>query len=573
MWSSQVGKTNIADNTILVRSCLNPGPMMLVSHRVEDAKDYSKTRLRSMIDASPVLRKVFADENRRNSGSTLLFKKIVGGFLKLCGANSPAGLASRSIRDLILDEKDRYNASAGKEGAPDALAKKRTATFYNRKIINISSPGIKNHSLIEADYLRSDMREYYVRCPHCDTQIVLKHEQLKCENEDPETTVYLCQSCTAIIDEADKPKISLHMKLGGTAEWIPSRPFAGHAGFKLTEMYSPWRKWKEIMKDFIEAKNDAEKMKVFVNTSKAETWEISGEKLDWEKLFARREFYTREVVPLRGLFLTGAVDVQKDRLEVEVKAWGRRKESWSVQKYILFGDTKEDEVWSELDGLIDIQFAHEGGQTLPVRKWAVDSGYNTSKVYDFVRKYPASRVLAIKGMSDQTVMVSPPKALDVKASGKRPKKTGKVWGVGVDIIKEEFHGLLQKEPPTREEVKAGVPYPSGYCHYPDYEEAFFKQLTAEVMAPRKRRDGTIVYEWVKIEERNEGTDLHVYNRAMAYIIGIDRFSELQWQKMEKDLNVSISTIIEERPSLTPIRKKKKKNKNKIIMGGSGFLSN
>ena len=568
MWSSQVGKTNLAENTIAFRASEDPGPMMMVCARVEDAEDFSKDRLMPMIRATPKLQEVFADEKQRSSGSTILKKKILGGFFKLAGANSPASLAMRSIRDLIMDEKDRYPASAGKEGNPASLAKKRTATFYNRKIINISSPGIKNHSEIEKDYLRSDMREYYVECPNCKVDIILKHENLKFTDDDPDSTVYVCQVCDAIIDEADKARM-----MRDTGKWIAAKPFEGHAGFKITEMYSPWRRWAEIIKDFIEAKNDPEKMKVFTNTSKAETWEITGEQLDWEKLYARREKYKIGTVPMGGLFLTAAADIQKNRIEVEVKAWGRGRESWSVTHIVIMGETAtDDRVWKELAELVDVTYPHESGKTLAVKLFAVDSGYNTSKVYDFVRPFPQNRVIAVKGMANMVSMVSPPKTVDVQKSGKKAKRrTARVWGVSGDIIKTEFFGNLARVKPTEEELANGAKYQGGYCHYPEYPEDYFKQLTAEVLAPRKAKNGTIAHEWVKIEERNEAIDLHVYNRAAATIIGIDRFKDSHWKMYESALEVVHQETPQIVESTDSPAKPAKKVRKKVIIKRSSFM--
>ncbi|WP_419636776.1 terminase gpA endonuclease subunit, partial [Thiolapillus sp.] len=48
-------------------------------------------------------------------------------------------------------------------------------------------------------------------------------------------------------------------------------------------------------------------------------------------------------------FLTAGVDVQRDRLECEVVAWGRDKISWSVDYQVLDGDTAQLEVWQKLD--------------------------------------------------------------------------------------------------------------------------------------------------------------------------------------------------------------------------------
>ena len=84
---------------------------------------------------------------------------------------------------------------------------------------------------------------------------------------------------------------------------------------------------------------------------------------------------TEGVVPLGGLFITAGVDVQKDRLECEVVAWGRNKESWSVDYIVLDGDTARPDVWRRLDTeVLQRDWLHTSGQTMPIRVMAVDSG-------------------------------------------------------------------------------------------------------------------------------------------------------------------------------------------------------
>jgi phage terminase large subunit GpA-like protein len=312
-------------------------------------------------------------------------------------------------------------------------------------------------------------------------------------------------------------------------------------------------------------------MKVFTNTSKGETWEITSEVLDWEKLYGRREMYSIGTVPMGGLFLTAAVDVQKNRLEMEVKAWGRGKQSWSINHIVIPGDTTQDEVWKELAEHIETEYKHETGNMMPIRLTAVDSGYNTQKVYDFVRPYHANKVISVKGMPNQIQMVSPPKSLDVKKSGKKAKRSARVWGIGVDLIKNELFGNLNKPKPTEAEIEKGAKYPSGYCHYPEYSEEFFKQLTNEVLAPRKGKGkgGSIIHEWTKIGS-NEAIDLHVYNRACANIIGIDRFKDSTWEHYEASLE--IETIKTDNSQSEQSQTQPRKKKKKVFIKSSGFIS-
>ena len=72
-----------------------------------------------------------------------------------------------------------------------------------------------------------------------------------------------------------------------------------------------------------------EAKRTFINTVLGETWAESGEAPDWQRLYERREDWCLGTVPAGGLFLTAGADVQKDRIEVSVWAWGRGLEAGS----------------------------------------------------------------------------------------------------------------------------------------------------------------------------------------------------------------------------------------------------
>ena len=147
------------------------------------------------------------DPRARDSNNTTLHKIFPGGSLSLVGANSPAGLASRPIRIILADEVDRFPASAGSEGDPLSLARKRTSTFHNSKVIAVSTPTIKGVSRIEDAFEKSDQREYYIPCKHCDHEQTLEWANVKWQDNDPDTAGYLCESCGVLWSDADQKMV------------------------------------------------------------------------------------------------------------------------------------------------------------------------------------------------------------------------------------------------------------------------------------------------------------------------------------------------------------------------------
>ena len=100
-----------------------------------------------------------------------------------------------------------------------------------------------------------------------------------------------------------------------------------------------------------------------------------------ERVYERREPYRISTVPEAGLFLTAGADVQTDRVEVEVVAWGRGKESWSVDYRVIEGDTARPDVWAKLDAVLARDWPHASGHTLAIRVMGVVAGYATEDVY------------------------------------------------------------------------------------------------------------------------------------------------------------------------------------------------
>jgi phage terminase large subunit GpA-like protein len=380
---------------------------LVTQPRDKDAKDFSKERLAPMIRDTPRLKAKVATSKSRDSGNTIEEKRFPGGILAVTSAGSPGNLARRAIRFLFADEVDKYAASAGAEGNPVSLARKRMATFRHRaKEIDTCSPTVDG-SEIDRGYEASDQREYWVPCPKCGCfqSMIKKFRQqvrwdssLSSREEQADSARYHCESCDVPWNDADRWNAVEH------GEWRANRPFTGVAGFWISELYSPWKQLKDIVLDYLTKKDNVEDLKTFINTSLVENWTEPGETLEWERLLQQREPYPVGIVPPGGLFLTAGVDVQREnggRLEVEVVAWGRNRESWSVDYRILLGDPSKPEVWAKLEAIRTEQFPCAGGGHLTIERMFVDSGDGsiTPSVYEWVRTQPRPQVWAIKGDS------------------------------------------------------------------------------------------------------------------------------------------------------------------------------
>lgn len=538
--ASQIGGTEAGNNWIGYIIDHVPGPTMLVLPTVDTAKRSSHLRIEPLIDECPTVKEKVATARSRDASHTVLQKDFVGGTLVIAGANSAAGLKSVPCRFVMLDELDEYPDDVEGQGSPVSLVLARSRTFSRRKAFLVSTPTTQGLSKIDQEYLDSDQREYFVPCPHCRNKQPLEFEKLTWTPGDPASAQYTCSCCGALIEERHKTKM---LEQG---EWRAQNPGHETVGFFLNSLYSPigWFSWSDIARDYEEAKRDFEKTRsprkliTFTNTVLGMSWSEPGEVPDWKRVYLQRKARKVGVVPNGVGFLTAGVDVQKDRLEVEVVGWGIGKTSWSIDYAIFSGDTGQDDVWNQLKEYIGRMFVKEGSEfTLPIKCVAIDSGYNTQQVYSFSRGFHGNQVVAVKGSDTLAQPVGHPKIVDVKMRGKPTVRRGaKVWTIGVSVLKGELYGWLKLDPPME-----GQSLPPGYCNFPEYDEEFFQQLTAEKEVIRRNRRGFAVREWVKDRERNEVLDCRVYARAAASLVGIDRMKEQDWLKFGVSKTVVKST--------------------------------
>ena len=522
MKGAQVGGTECLNNFLAAQIDNFPGPFLFVSPSLDMAKRNSKTRIAPLIEESPRLRDKVRDPKARDSSNSMLAKEYPGGVLVLCGANSASALRSMPARYLALDEVDAYPGDCGGEGDPCALAEARTRTFARRKICWVSTPTFAGRSRIEREYLASDMRVYEIPCVHCGHYQPLVFENLRWNDDNPSDVRYACRECGALFEEHHKNKFL------AAGRWTPTNPEGLWRGYHLSSLYSPlgWFSWREAVQQYIPALKNDELMRVFRNTILGLTYAESGEAPEWQQLYNRRETYGIGTIPDPKIaVLTSGIDVQKDRIEMETVGWGPNLENWSIEHIVIPGDTSQEDVWRELSKAIRKTYPSScGGRSMAARMVCIDSGFRTQEVYAWVRGEQQNRVLAVKGRDAQATILGTPSSVDVTRRGKTWKGGVRVWPVGSSLAKSEIYGWLRRQQPTK--IDDG--YPRGWCHFPEYDDEYFKQLTAEQLVSRLVR-GYQKWQWEKTRDRNEILDLRTYNRAAASALGVDRWDEARWK--------------------------------------------
>lgn len=522
--SSQVGATETGNNWLGYVIDIAPSPMLYIMPTDAMVKSTSKKRIQPMIENTARLQTKIKPNKAKDSGNTILEKFFEGGSVSMVGANSPVGLASAAIRYVYLDEVDRYPMDVSGEGSAINLAETRTITYGARKKIFITStPTRKGQSAIDAEFEKTGQRFFHVPCPHCGAMQTLKFEQLKYEQGKYEETKYECEHCRQLIHERFKPQMFL------SGQWIakfPEKEDGNTMGYFINALYSPygWYSWAQMAREYEESAGDIPKRITWINTKKGECYEHEGDSPQWEIVYAQRQTYNRNTCKANVAFITAGVDVQADRFEVEIVGWMKGKQSQSIDYRVIMGDTSQESSWQALATLLNETFIREDGAQMQIAMMAVDSGYNTSHVYDFCIKQAATgRVIPIKGDDNMSMIFAAPKPVQYTRQGQKIG-TVKVFKFGVSMIKSELYGWLKQ-------IAKNNIYPPGYCFFPQYDEIYFRGLTAEKLESTTNKKGFTVLQWVKHYKRNEPLDCRVYARGAAAVYGIDLLQDEHWEKL------------------------------------------
>jgi phage terminase large subunit GpA-like protein len=544
--SAQVGKTQVEKNILAYFIAEDPSAILMVLPEKEGAKRYASQRLAPMIRDTKKLRELVIEGHNR-AGSGALQKFFPGGVLFVVSANIPSALSSMPARVVMTDEEDRFGESAGDEGNPVQLAKKRQTTFWNRKLIRASTTTIRGMSSIEAAYENSNKQRYQVPCPHCGEFQVLKWKAAcgehrlvfppKDEAPTAENVFYACEHCGVLLTEFDKPGMLARGK------WVAERPEVKHvAGFWINELYSPFVAWHEMVanwREVIAHREDTRKLQTFINLSLAESWEETAEVLDGSELMQRREDYPPPALPDGVTVLTCGVDVQDDRLELEVVGWGKGEESWSIERLRFEGDTaalngrdKEGQYlpscWEKLEEFLTrTEWLHARGVKLKVVCTFIDSGFRAREVYSFTQamQQKGLRIFASKGISGFG-------RAPLQKFNKNNRARVRMYPVGVDVLKETIYGRLKLQAPG-----------AGYMHFSRgisrvsgdvvNDADYFNELTAEVLR-RKYMHGFPQRFWEKKPgARNESLDCRVY--GYAAFLSLSEKPEKMLERLREEL--------------------------------------
>ena len=319
-----------------------------------------------------------------------------------------------------------------------------------------------------------------------------------------ESVHYECSACQAHWKNSQKADFL------GKGEWRPTAE-PSEPGFRshfLPVLYAPleFASWERQVQEWIAAQRSPMRLRVFLNTVLAEGWQERGEAPQHERIMLREQ-YVDGTLPetAKPLFVTVGADVQGDRIECEVVAWGRDFESWSISYLVLHGrtDNIESEAWTSFAKVL--MAPHAGMKALIC---LIDSRHNTPVVNAFCAR--AHLVFPLEG--DNRVGRYQRLFMKREAVGYPGLKRIDLYTAP---LKTELYNYLRQGAPDE-----GQPFPAGYCHFPSTRsEKFFRGLVAEELVRTRTKAGQFATQWVVRGGRaNEPHDCRIYSMAACHVL-------------------------------------------------------
>ncbi|WP_234197121.1 phage terminase large subunit family protein [Pseudacidovorax sp. NFM-22] len=514
-----------------------------------------------------VLTSRVAAAKSRDSRNTVQAKDFLGdATLYMNTAGSAANLAEVSAPYIYVDEIDRLERNVDDEGDPVELAEARATQFGNDcKFFYTSSPSVVGFSKIDELHALGTQEEYHVPCPHCGELHPLLLERFR-YRRDPDTGYmdrawFVCPACGADIEEHHKATLLPDEAAGGTARWVATSRGDGETiSFTMSAFYMPVGAitWLSLARQYARAKErlargDHEAMQVFYNTRLGLSYQNTERVSTAKDLMDRAEGYASRVLPDQALVATMAVDTQANRLEVQIEAWGPGMEHWVLDYVVLSGSpsvppTTEGSVWQRLDELRRTPLMHAGGgKPIYISAYGIDSaGHNTQDVYNYGSGRQAMGCTVLHGATrpNRPVISSAPSRVDIDWNGKKTPGGVELWQVGTDVAKDYLHNRMQ--------LQGG---PGAMHFHKDLPPAWFEGLVIEQPRTRYAR-GRTIREWINPPGgRNEPLDLSVYNLAVAYKLGLHRWSDLDWSRLRRKLvppGATPDLFVAQPPPVTPL---------------------
>lgn len=403
MWGTRLGKTLGSHELMACAMSTNPMPGIYATATDKLAKRTVREKIYKILEQVKQTRWQLLPEKFRST-SELRLKESTW---VVAYSGSETLLADWPGFYGVANEVDKWDKSESSEGDTLAQFFERFKDSPSHKILVECSPSIKDKSNIEAQYLQSDQRRFFVPCPHCKHHQVLRMggdtgagglrwDKPKDSPSDPElaekTARYICEQCGKAIYERSRrtmlrrgvwaPKGCTVDKKGKLCGKLGTGSIAG---FQLSSLYSWQLTFGKVAAEFIRAKRNAKTLQMFVNGWLGETWEpyrVKSEPEDVAERLATDD--PPGIIPKWATWLFAAVDVQAEFFKWMVVAAGPGERVAIVDRGVA-------DTWGEVfDHCVNRPVPHEdGGAALLPCLTLIDSGdgNKTDEVYRKCREW------------------------------------------------------------------------------------------------------------------------------------------------------------------------------------------
>jgi phage terminase large subunit GpA-like protein len=533
---AQIGGTEIGISAIGYFSHQEPCPIMLILADEDTAKYMSRERIQPMFRESAELRSL----PDKTLWTVEEMRFLNGAYIAIGWASSVAKLASRPIRLVICDETDKPGyLLTTKEGSPISLAVQRSETFYNRKILLLSTPTLVNGNIITELMAADEIRDFHVPCPHCgafqplrwsieyahgfdDGLFRAEDGTMKkiggvvweggrnADEEQIAAAVYKCGPCGGAWATVEK---NVAVQAG---KWVArSEPVANprSVGFHVNRLYSLLGKSGDIPKlvaDFLDARSKGPgEMQTFVNSALSEPWILTIAKTTESAILKARADYDQQTVPADVVALSCGVDMQKRGFWFVVRGFTRNYRSYLIH-YGWLGSYDELETLLFKTRYPVVQFGDAKPIIADMGIWraGIDTGGGkldldidltmTEQLYFWIRQNagrPGPLIWPTKGSShpmDRIVKVGQP--IDKTPSGKPLPGGLSIATLDTGALKDAVFFRIGQ-------AVAGEDIQPAFLHKQTGAD-YARQITAE----EKRLNEKRVKEWVRIRPDNHLLD-------------------------------------------------------------------
>lgn len=593
MKGAQIGySTGVIENAIPWIISQYPANILLMAADDDAVKLAAEQKIEPAIASCGVGHLIGPNKNggmkTQRSGNTQKGKEFVGGRLYMHSVKNARKMRQFSAKYGFLDDLDSGKDEDAKEGSLIKLVDARFTTFGDtRKIFYISTPIIKQSSIIEPLFEKGDQRYYFVPCPHCgsyqrlqwsvdvDKSIVKSgkagiHYQLDLATNTviQESVVYICEHCGKAIEERHKYEMNL------AGEWRPTATpkTPDFRSYHISALYSPpgaytWarqaQEWADCWPKENNGKPNIKLLKTFKNLVLGQTFEDIGRVTDFRKLALNtRNEYKIGIVPQKLskedgngsiVILTIACDlngtIDDARLDYLVVGWsetgttyaidhgsigsyqGRKSKPEDQREVMTYRPEQPNNVWDRFYKIVNQNWhCDDGGQPMRASITLVDTGFHTNFAYQFIDRMPL--ILGVKGHMDKYTMFDDNAPL-FKESGER----NDVYVVQVNKYKDKLADRIEYHWDREGEQ------PNGFMNFPQpndgkFDAHFFIEYAGEVKKFKLNDDGSAIGSmWTKKHSSspNHFWDCEIYNMAardiFVYLCLKDHVKKPTWHTL------------------------------------------